>query len=93
MLSGAISAVLAWFWQQLRVLKRGFAGLITSTKANNSDRIVQKCVYHLRMGYIPMQDRMILMDMYEAHCAIGGNKSLGDLVAQARALPNEKQEG
>ena len=92
MLTAAVSGVLAAFWRQLKLIKKWIEGLKVSNMVQNRDRISQKCNYHIRLGYLPMQERVDLVDMYDAYIGMGGKASLGDLVAQARALPTEKKE-
>ena len=91
-LTAAMAGVMAWFGRQLRRLMKESAASKALMLANSRDRITQKCMYHIKQGSLPMQERVDLVDMYDAYLTMGGKQTLGDLVAQARALPTEKKE-
>ena len=91
-LTALMSAVMAWFARQISKLRNEIAASKALSLASSRDRITQKCVYHIKQGFLPMQERVDLVDMYDAYITMGGKKTLGDLVEQARALPNEKKE-
>lgn len=94
-LFGGILAVLAFMMKQLdKKIKQERAeneAIKTAMVAILHDRLFQCCRYHIKNGYIPLDESEAVLDnlkmLYDTYSALGGNGTGTEIYNRAKALP------
>lgn len=55
------------------------------------DRIIQKCEYHIKLGYCSSDDKTVLEKMYKPYSVLGGNDVAKNAYIHAMSLQEYKE--
>lgn len=94
-LFGAVLAVMGFYTKHLgskikkEIVERD--AVKTAMVALLHDRLFQCCQFHLKNGYIPLEDSEKILDnmemLYTTYAALGGNGTGTEIYKRARELP------